>query len=92
VEAYESWARTVDLPTVNGLPSIQKFEVFKTTGVLGSEATPPYGYIEIIDVRDMGQFGEDVATPVMQSVASDFGGMADTVFLMTEKITSQDGV
>jgi hypothetical protein len=86
VAAYESWARTVDLPTVNGLPSILKFEVFRATGVLGSDAAPPYGYIEIIDVKDMGQFGEDVATPVMQSVARDFSGMAETLFLMTEKI------
>jgi hypothetical protein len=92
VEAYESWARAVDLPTVNGLPSIRKFEVFRTTGVLGSDAKPPYGYIEIIDVRDMGQFGEDVATPVMQSVASDFGGMAETLFLMTEKLDWPQGV
>jgi hypothetical protein len=92
LDAYESWARSVDLPTVNGLPSIRQFEVFRTTSVLGSDAAPPYDYIEIIDVRDMGQFGEDIATPVMQSVASDFGGMAETVFLMTEKIAWRDGV
>jgi hypothetical protein len=90
LEAYESWARAVDLPTVNGLPSIRKFEVFRTTGVLGSDAAPPYSYIEIIDVRDMGQFGEDVATPVMQAVAGEFTGMADPVFLMTEKIAWQE--
>jgi hypothetical protein len=92
VQAYESWAQSVDLPTVNGLPSIRKFEVFKTTSVLGSDAAPPYSYIEIIDVRDMGQFGEDVATPVMQAVAGQFGGMAETVFVMTEKMAWQDGV
>lgn len=86
LEAYESWARTVDLPTVNGLPSIRKFEVFRTTGVLGSDAAPPYSYIEIIDVRDMGQFGEDVATPVMQAVAKDFAGMAETTFMVMKKI------
>jgi hypothetical protein len=54
--------------------------------VMGSDAPPPYRYIEIIDVRDMGQFGEDVATPVMQSVAKDFGGMAETTFLIMKKI------
>ncbi|HVY34356.1 MAG TPA: hypothetical protein VG960_08020 [Caulobacteraceae bacterium] len=90
LQAYESWARAVDLPTVNNLPSIRQFEVFRTTGVLGSSEPPPYSYIEIIDVRDMGQFGEDVATPVMQSVAKDFTGMAEVVFLMTEKITWRD--
>jgi hypothetical protein len=53
---------------------------------LGSDAAPPYRYIEIIDVRDMGQFGEDIATPVMQSVAKDFDGMADVIFITTKKI------
>lgn len=86
VADYEAWARSVDLPTVNGLPSIRKFEVFKTTGLIGSDAKPPYRYVEIIDVRDMGQFGEDVASAVMQKVATDFAGMADVTFMLTEKI------
>jgi hypothetical protein len=86
VADYEAWARRVDLPTVNGLPSIRKFEVFKSASVLGSDAPPPYRYVEILDVRDMGQFGEDVATPVMQAVAKDFGGMAEVTFMVMKKI------
>jgi len=86
VAAYEAWARAVDLPTVNNLPSIKKFEVFKTKALLGSDAAAPYGYVEILDVRDMGQFGEDVATPVMQAVAKDFAGMADTTFMVMKKV------
>jgi hypothetical protein len=84
--AYEAWARSADLPTVNALPSIRKFEVFKSKALLGSDAKPPYQYIEIIDVRDMGQFGEDVATPVMQAIAKDFTGMADVTFTVMKKI------
>ena len=86
VSDYEAWARARDLPTVNGLPSIRKFEVFKTKEMLGSAEKPPYRYIEIIDVRDMGQFGADVATPVMQAVAGEFQGMADVSFLVMKKI------
>jgi hypothetical protein len=86
VANYEAWARAVDLPTVNGLPSIRKFEVLKTTGLLGSDAKPLYQYVEIIDVRDMGQFGTDVATPVMQKVAGEFQGMAEVAFMTTKKI------
>jgi hypothetical protein len=83
---YEAWARRVDLPTVNGLPSIETFAVFKSKEVMGSDAPPPYGYIETLDVRDMGQFGDDVATPVMQAVAKDFQGMADVTFMVMEQI------
>jgi hypothetical protein len=84
---YERWAKRVDLPTVNGLKSIDKFEVFRAAGLLGSEAKPPYQYIEVIDVADMGEFGADIATEKMQEVAGEFQGMAsDLVFIMTEKL------
>ena len=86
VADYEAWAKSVDLPTVIGLPSIDAFEVFRTTGLLGSEAASPYAYIEIIDVNDMEQFGQDVATPIMQAIANDFQGMADVTFITTEQI------
>ncbi len=84
--AYEHWAKTVDLPTVNALPSIDAFEVFRVTGTLGSDAPTPYAYAEILDVADMTQFGTDVATDAMQKVAAEFGQMADVVFLTTEKL------
>jgi hypothetical protein len=86
VADYEAWARRVDLPTVSRLPSIESFEVFKAREVMGSDAPPPYAYVETIDVRDMGQFGEDVATPVMQSVARDFTGMAEVTFMVMDRI------
>jgi hypothetical protein len=83
---YEAWAKTVDLPIVNALPSIERFEVMRVTGCLGSDAAAPYAYAEIIDVRDMEQFGQDVATPQMQSVAEAFNRLADVVFLTTEAL------
>lgn len=86
-EAYEAWARRVDLPTVNGLKSVDKFEVFKSTGLLMSEAAPPYAYIEIIDVNDMEGFGGEVSTEAMKAVAGEFQAMAaDLVFIMTDKL------
>jgi hypothetical protein len=84
---YEAWAKRVDLPTVNGLKSIEKFEIFKSSGLLGSEARPPYAYIEIIDVADMGAFGAEVSTETMQRVAGEFQAMAsDLVFITTDKL------
>jgi hypothetical protein len=83
---YEAWARRVDLPTVNSLPSIESFEVFKAREVMGSDSPPPYAYVETLDVRDMEQFGEDVSTPVMRSVARDFNSMADVTFMVMERI------
>ena len=71
---------------VNGLQSVEKFEVFRTTGVLGSDAAAPYSYVEIIDVSDMARFGEDVASETMTAIAAAFRSMADVTFLTTEPL------
>jgi hypothetical protein len=84
--AYEAWARSTDLPTVNALPSIDKFEVFRATGVLGSDAAPPYAYVEILDIADMDRFGADCATEAMTKIAAAFQEMADVTFLTTEQL------
>lgn len=85
---YEAWAKATDLPIVNALPSVDAFTVFRTTGQLGSDSPAPYQYIEIIDVADMDQFGQDVSTEAMQKVAAAFQGMADVTFLTTEQIVA----
>jgi hypothetical protein len=83
---YEAWAKTRDLPTVNALSSIDKFEVFRSEALLGTEDAPPYQYIEIIDVADMDAFGADVASDTMQAIAAEFQGWADTTFIVTDKV------
>lgn len=84
---YENWARTKDIPTVNGLKSVDKFEVFRSAGLLGSDAKPPYAYIEIIDVNDMGLFGGEVSSETMQKIAGEFQAMADDLaFILTDKL------
>ena len=86
--AYESWARSTDLPVVRGLPSVDGFEVFRTAGLLGSDARPPYDYVEMIGIRDTAQFGVDVATETMRRVASEFRQFADSpVFMLTDRIS-----
>lgn len=87
IEDYEKWAKSVDIPTVNGLGSIEKFEVFKATGLLFSEEKPPYQYFETIDVLDMDQFGVEAGSEVMQKIAAEFQAMVDDlVFIQTEKL------
>jgi len=87
VAAYEAWAKSTDLPTVRGLKSIAGFDVFRTTGLLGSDAKPPYAYVETIAVKDMGLFGEEVSTATMQKVAGEFQAFADNpMFILMDKI------
>ena len=87
VADYETWARTKDIPTVNGLKSVDSFAVFRSAGLLGSDAPPPYKYIEIIDVNDMATFGGEVSTETMQKIAGEFQAMADDLaFILTEQL------
>lgn len=86
-EAYEAWARGSDLPVVNGLASVEKFEVLKASGLLGSEARPPYEYVEIIRVPDMAAFGADLSDPAVQAGAAQFQQFADNpLFILTSAL------
>ncbi len=85
--AYQAWAKATDIPVVNGLASIASFSVHQVTGVLGSDAKSPYQYIEVIDVADMDQFGQDVATETMKRISAEFQTFADNpTFLTTQDL------
>ena len=61
----------------------------KMESVLGSDAAPPYQYIEVVDVADETLFGTEVAGETMQRVAAEFQKLADNPTFIT---TSQLGV
>ena len=87
VEEYEAWARTTDLPTVNGLESVDAFTVHRSAGLLGKDDKPPFEYVEIIDVNDMKTFGAEVSEENMRKVAGEFQAFADApVFILTEPV------
>lgn len=84
---YEAWARGTDIPGVNALTSVHGFTVHKATGMFGSDATPPYQYVEIIDIVAMEPFVADVTNPEFQKVAAAFGEFADNPqFILTEDL------
>lgn len=86
VADYEAFARETDLPIVNRLPSVDRFEVLKAQGLLGG-GDSPYQYIEIIDVNSMEQLGKDVSTEAMQQVAATFRSMAEApLFIITQNL------
>lgn len=89
-DAYERWAREVDLPTVRGLKSIERFDAYRICGALGSDAPAPYQYAEVIDVRDMSRFGIDIGSEQMRAVATRFSELADACFLVTEPLQTPE--
>ncbi len=86
-DAYESWARNVDMPNVRRLPGCTDFRVLKVAGLLGSDVPAPYAYSELIEVDDMSAFGEAVGTEAMQEVAAQFQQFADNpIFMVSESL------
>ncbi len=84
---YEAWARGTDIPGVNALASVKGFTVHRATGLFGSDARPPYDYIEVIDIHGMDAFVADVTNPEFQKVAAAFGEFTDNpTFILTEDL------
>lgn len=87
ISDYEDWARTRDIPGVNALSSVSSFTVHRATGLFGSDAASPYGYIEIIDIAAMDPFVADISTPEFQAMAAPFQEYADNPqFILTEDL------
>lgn len=85
--AYEEWARTRDMVGVKILPSVKDFAIYRTGEVLFKGGTPPYQYVEIIDIDDLDAFMGDVQTDAVTTLAQEMSAFADdTVFLTTERL------
>lgn len=85
--AYERWAAEVDMATVRRLDNCERFDVYRSSAVLGSDAAPPYQYVELIDVSDLAAFRAEAASDTMRQVAAQFREFADNpVFMVTERL------
>lgn len=80
---YERWARETDIPGVRGLPSCADFQVYRATGLFGSDERPPYAYIETIDIRGVDAFVADVSSEAVQRVAAEFQRFGDNPLFIT---------
>lgn len=84
---YEAWAKSTDLKIVRSLNSIANFDVFESQNLLGSDANPPYEYVEVLVVNDMDMFGKETSSDTMASVATQFQEYADNpIFMLTKNI------
>jgi REDY-like protein HapK len=84
---YEAWARSTDLPIVNDLASVRRFEVLKASGLLSGNGEAPYAYVEILELESLDGLRADVASERIQQVASEFREFAqDPVFMVTAPI------
>lgn len=88
VTDYEAFAKELDIPTVKNLKSVSEFQVFKSQGIFGSDATPPYQYVEIIYFDSVENLVSDMGKePKMVEIPLKFQEFADNpIFIISESI------
>ena len=84
-EDYERWVLESYAPAVRELPSVEDWRDYRATGLLGSDAAPPYRYVVTLDIRDMDQLGRDVTSEGMQGLLSELHDLADVTQIMAER-------
>jgi hypothetical protein len=84
-EDYERWILDSYAPAVKNLPSVEDWRDYRVSGLLGSDAAPPYRYVVTLDVNDPEQLGRDMAGEEMQRLFSELHGLADTTQIMAER-------
>ena len=84
-EDYERWVLESYAPAVRELPSVEDWRDYRATGLLGSDAAPPYRYVVTLDIRDLDQLGRDVASEGMQTLLSELHDLAEVTQIMAER-------
>ena len=84
-EDYERWILDSYAPAVRSLPSVQDWRNYRVSGLLGSDAAPPYRYVVTLEVSDPGHLGEDVRGEEMQRLISELHELAEITQLMAER-------
>ena len=84
-EEYERWILDSYAPAVRGLASVEDWRDYRVSGLLRSEAAPPYEYVVTLDVRDLDQLGRDMAGEGMQRLFTELHELADITQLMAER-------
>ena len=86
-EAYERFAKEMDIPTVKRLASVDEFRVFRSSGRFGAEGPAPFQYVEVIEVNNLDGLIADVGDPAVGKVVAAFRDYAENpIFMMTDEI------
>jgi DNA-binding Lrp family transcriptional regulator len=84
-EDYERWILDSYAPAVRDLPSVEDWRDYRVSGLLGSDASPPYQYVVTLDVKDLDQLGRDMTGEEMQKLFSELHDLADITQIMAER-------
>jgi hypothetical protein len=84
-EDYERWILESYAPAAKALPSVQDWRDYRIIGLLGSGVAPPYQYVVTVEINDLEQLQQDMASEDMQGLLSELHRFACITQLMTER-------
>jgi hypothetical protein len=84
-EDYERWVLESYAPAVKSLPSVEDWRDYRASGLLGSDAAPPYRYVVTLEVGDVKQLGRDMQGEEMQRLFSELHELAEVTQIMAER-------
>jgi hypothetical protein len=84
-EDYERWVLESYAPAVKSLPSVEDWRDYRASGLLGSDAAPPYRYVVTLEVGDVEQLGRDMQGEEMQRLFSELHELAEVTQIMAER-------
>ena len=84
-EDYERWVLESYAPAVRSLSSVEDWRDYRMSGLLGSDAAPPYRYVVTLEVKDPEQLGRDMGGEEMQRLFSELHDLAEVTQIMAER-------
>ena len=84
-EDYERWVLEDYAPAARALPSVSDWRNHRVTGLLGSEAAPPYRYVVTLEVEDLEGLGRDMSGAEMARLLGELHDYADVTQLVAER-------
>ncbi len=84
-EDYERWILDSYAPAVKSLSSVEDWRDYRVSGLLGSEAAPPYRYVVTLEIHDMEQLARDIRGEEMQRLLLELHDLAEITQIMAER-------
>jgi hypothetical protein len=84
-EDYERWILSSYAPAVRSLPSVEDWRNYRVSGLLGSDAAPPYRYVVTLEVSNPGHLGRDMQSEEMRRLFSELHELAEVTQIMAER-------
>ena len=77
---YERWVRDFDYVKAEELSSILSYRAHRISGPFLEDGTKPFDYLEVIDVKDLEVYREQLAQhPAAQAIVKEWGNYVELV-------------